>query len=171
MTCNEFQEILDKMEKGAAMPAGAMEHAGECARCALSLRLADVLFSAPRWAPRERMSVERRAVVLARARRASLVTTGLVDAVYESLLNAMVALALLCAGTIFLPPYLKHLLPPSIFEKLAGFLAPLGAIIGPVTSPLLASSAGTTLLLAACFTFCFCAAFSARMVARERYAS
>lgn len=167
MTCSEFEGLLDLLEKGQSLPDEALAHAASCSNCALALRLERVIFAAPKWTKKERMTVERRAAVLARVRTGNFISAGMAETLYESLLNAVVALALLGAAAIFAPPYLKDILPPAVYDLFGTFSAPVLAAMKPVTTPLLATPIGTVLLVIACFTFCFAAAFSARIMAQQ----
>ncbi len=165
MTCAEFEDLLDRLEPGHALGAEARRHAGTCPRCAFALRLESTLVAAPSWMPRERMAAERRAFLLARARTRFWAAPDWSARLQESALSALVAVVLLGAGVFALPPLLKEVLPPSLYEAAAAAVSPLVGEVAPLFAPLAATGAGLALLVFCGYALCFAASLGASVYA------
>jgi hypothetical protein len=164
MTCTEFERILEEAQ-GVAMPAEARVHAATCPQCAFALRLEMTLREAPRWTLHPRLSVERRATLLARARVQTHAPEwfGSGPLLEQSALNALVTLTLLMVGVYGLPFVLKGSLPAPLFERLSQGMEPLTVALKGLVAPLLQQPWGLVILAAAGFSLCFAAALSARL--------
>lgn len=172
MTCHEFESLLDRLEPGASLPAQARAHAASCPACAFALRLEAELREAPRWAQLSRLSTERRAGVLARARvmAEGMGVSGAGPLLEQSALTATVSFVLLVVLGYGVPPILKGALPPALYASVAEQVSPALQSVRALLDPLLQQGWGLALLAAAGFSLCFAAAVSARLFAEAQRA-
>lgn len=169
MTCIEFERSLERAATGEALSTDAKAHAALCASCAFSLRLETTLNEAPRWSSfQPRLSVESRAVLLAKARVQTPLASwfGAGPLLEQSAWNAAAILLILVLGYFGLPLLLHGALPESVYSALARELAPQVEILKGFLAPLLKQPWGLFALAVAGFSLCFSASLGARLHSR-----
>lgn len=169
--CEEFLKMLDTTESGLKPPEAFLEHAAGCKTCSFAMNLATLLESAPEWTPQERMAMDRRLELKAKARAGIQFRKDLADFVTDSFVTALLLCVAVFSSIIGLPPFLRRVIPASVMESAAPVFRSVAEPLHQFWSPFvhfLGKPESVVLVAVMLLMVFFTASLSSRMLSTAR---